>query len=70
VVLTSIGYVPGNVAINWKNTYNNHTYQVWTANSLSGPWFLLGSITATNATASYVDSSVPTVARFYRVVSH
>jgi hypothetical protein len=69
VTFTSVTYAPGAVTLGWNTTFNNHNYQVWSAGSLSGPWSLLGSVTATNATASYVDTSAPGTSQFYEIIS-
>jgi hypothetical protein len=69
VTLTGVAYAPGNVTITWNNVFNTHTYQVYSATSLTGSWSLLGSVTGTNSTASYTDTSSSAATKFYRVVS-
>jgi hypothetical protein len=70
VTLTSVSYVPGNVTINWNNTFDNHLYSVYSTTSLTGgSWSLLGTVTGTNATASFSDTSTVGPTRFYKVLS-
>ncbi|HEV2694585.1 MAG TPA: hypothetical protein VG347_16950, partial [Verrucomicrobiae bacterium] len=71
VNLTTVGYAPGAVTLTWNNTFNNHNYQVQYKNHLLDPsWTNVGSsVTATNATASYLDTSLTGSTRFYRVIS-
>jgi hypothetical protein len=70
VTLTTVAYAPGNVTVTWNNTFDNHNYKVYsTTNLLSSSWPLLGTVTATNATAFYTDTSAATATRFYRVVA-
>lgn len=69
VTLTGVSYAPNNVTISWNNVFNTHSYSVYSATSLTGPWTLLGSVTGSAATASYTDTSSTTTTRFYRVVS-
>ena len=71
VTLTSVTYATGNTILTWNNTFDNHTYQVQYKNTLlDASWKNLGSpVTATNATASYTDTTAAGTTRFYRVVS-
>jgi hypothetical protein len=71
VTLTGVGYAPGNIVINWNNTFNGHGYQVQYKNTLLDPaWTNLGSpVTAASATASYTDTTATGSTRFYRVIS-
>ena len=71
VKITSVAYAPGAVTLNWNNTFDNHTYQVQYKNNLPDTsWTSIGSpITATDATASYVDTTAGGSSRFYRVIS-
>jgi hypothetical protein len=71
VQLTSVVYAPGNVTINWNNTFNGHKYQVQHTSSLSpAAWTNLGSpVTAVGPTAFYTDTSAATTTQFYRVIS-
>ena len=71
VTITSVGYAPGAVTLNWNNTFNNHTYQVqYKSNLTDASWTSVGTpITATDATASYVDTTAGGNSRFYRVIS-
>jgi len=71
VKITSVAYAPGAVTLNWNNTFDNHTYQVQYKNNLTDmSWTSIGSpITATDATASYVDTTAGGSSRFYRVIS-
>ena len=69
VKLTSVAYAPGHVTVTWGNTFDNHAYKVYSTTNLAGTWTLLGTVTATNATASCADTSAPGPARFYQVVS-
>ncbi len=71
VKITSVAYAPGAVTLNWNNTFDNHTYQVRYKNNLPDTsWTSIGSpITATDATASYVDTTAGGSSRFYRVIS-
>ena len=59
------------MTLNWNNTFDNHTYQVQYKNNLPDTsWTSIGSpITATDATASYVDTTAGGSSRFYRVIS-
>jgi len=71
VTLTSVGYAPGAVTLNWNNTFNNHGYQVVYKNHLTDPtWTNVGlPVTATGPTASYTDTTATGTTRFYRVIS-
>jgi len=69
VKLPSVAYAPGHVTVTWGNTFDNHAYKVYSTTNLAGTWTLLGTVTATNATASCADTSAPGPARFYQVVS-
>ena len=70
VTLTSVAYLPHSVTITWNNTFDGHDYQVYYKNHLlDATWTLLGTVNATNATASYTDTTATGATRFYRVVS-
>jgi len=71
VTIISVAYAPGNTVIIWNNTFDNHTYQVqYKNNLLDVTWTNLGSpIPATDATASYTDTTAGGATRFYRVIS-
>jgi hypothetical protein len=71
VAITTIAYAPGDTVITWNNTFDTHTYQVQFKNALLDPtWTNLGSpVTATDATASYADTTADGGTRFYRVIS-
>ena len=71
VTLTTVTYAPGNTALTWNNTFDNHSYQVqYRTNVLTGAWTNLGSpVTATAETASYTDVTAAGATRFYRVIS-
>ena len=71
VKITSVAYAPAAVTLNWNNTFDNHTYQVQYKNHLTdASWTSVGSpVTATDATASYVDTTAGGNSRFYRVIS-
>ncbi|HEV2327235.1 MAG TPA: hypothetical protein VGY56_00425 [Verrucomicrobiae bacterium] len=71
VTLTHVAYAPAGTVINWNNTFDGHGYQVQYKTSLSDPsWLPLGApVTATNATASYTDTTASGATRFYRVIS-
>jgi len=70
VTLTSVAYLPHSVTITWNNTFDGHNYQVYYKNNLlATTWTLLGSVTASNATASYTDTTANGTTRFYRVAS-
>jgi hypothetical protein len=70
VTITSIGYAPGSVTINWNNTFAGHGYQVQTTTNLLAGWTNLGSpVTTASPTAAYTDSTASVSARFYRVIS-
>ncbi|HSY18185.1 MAG TPA: hypothetical protein VK815_07620 [Candidatus Acidoferrales bacterium] len=71
VTITSVGYAPGAVTLNWNNTFNNHGYQVQFKNHLLDPlWTNVGLPVTNNApTASYMDTSATGTTRFYRVIS-
>ncbi len=72
VSLTSVGYAPGSTVLNWNNTFDGHNYEVqYTTNLLNSAWVPLGilPVTATNATASFTDTTANGKIRFYRVIS-
>jgi len=71
VLITSVGYAPGAVTLNWNNTFNTHTYQVQYKDNLLDPtWNNVGSpVTASGPTASYLDTTATGATRFYRVIS-
>lgn len=70
VTLTSVAYLPHSVTITWNNTFDGHAYQLYYKNRLTdATWTLLGTVTATDATASYTDTTATGAARFYQVVS-
>ncbi|MGH7943058.1 MAG: beta strand repeat-containing protein [Limisphaerales bacterium] len=71
VTLTSVIYAPNGTVLNWNNTFDGHGYQAQYTTSLLHPtWTSLGTpVTATNATATYTDTTANGAARFYRVIS-
>lgn len=71
VTLTGVVYALDRTIINWNNTFDGHGYQLQFTTSLLHPtWTSLGGpITATNATASYTDTTANGATRFYRVIS-
>lgn len=71
VTITSVAYAPGNTVLTWNNTFDNHTYQVqYKTNLLNPVWTNLGSpVPATDASASYTDTTAAGATRFYRVIS-
>ncbi|HEY1786782.1 MAG TPA: immunoglobulin domain-containing protein [Verrucomicrobiae bacterium] len=71
VTLTSVVYTPASTVINWNYTFDGHGYQVQYKTALLDPsWTPLGSsVTATNATASFTDTTAHGTTRFYRVIS-
>ena len=70
VTLISVAYLPRSVTITWDNTFDGHNYQVYYKNNLAAAnWNLLGTVTATDATASFTDTTANGAIRFYRVVS-
>ena len=72
VTITSVTNQPGTgVTINWNNCFNGHNYQVVYKNALTnGTWAPLGSpVTAVGSTASFLDTSALSAARYYRVQS-
>jgi hypothetical protein len=72
VSITSIAYTPGNVTVNFNNTFNGHSYQLQsTTNLATGPWVNVGSaVTASGPTASASDTSSPVAATYYRVANN
>ncbi|MGD0261122.1 MAG: immunoglobulin domain-containing protein [Verrucomicrobiota bacterium] len=72
VTITSVSYQAGTgVTINWNNCFNGHNYQVVYKNALTnGTWKTLGSpVNAVGLTASFIDTSPLSAARYYRVQS-
>jgi hypothetical protein len=71
VALTTVAYAPGNTVLTWNNTFDGHSYQVqYKTNLLDPTWTNLGSpVPATDATASYTDTTAAGATRFYRVIS-
>jgi hypothetical protein len=72
VTVTSVSYQVGTgVTINWDNCFNGHNYQVVYKNALTnGTWTPLGSpVNAVGPTASFLDTSALSAARYYRVQS-
>jgi hypothetical protein len=71
VTITSVAYAPASVTLTWNNTFDGHGYQVqYKNNLLDHAWTNLGSpVTATDATASYTDTTATGATRFYQVIS-
>ena len=71
VTLTRVAYTPASTIISWNYTFDGHGYQVQYKNSLSdATWTPLGApVTATDATASFTDTTAHGATRFYRVIS-